>query len=292
MVHVKDNFLKVFCLLFFALFLFSCHSNNSVISSWGKRKYMKGYYWNKHGEPKAQRGSGSDSIHKNKVKAATVPEKETVVPPSTNQPTVVEVKQPKHKHHCRNKDSIRQSRLAEKAFVAASKKDKVKPPPEPDNSYFLRLLILIIVLTGLALFTTGLITPIAIWGITQDFLLISGVFVIFFGLFISVDQKLGINRPHNKISQQSNTGKPAFSLSWLAAIIMAFVFAVVKTSLDSDLMNVQIATLGMFFAGVCVLLSLILAFKALFVQGKYTWRAVSAMLIDMLLITVSLLFLF
>src|SRR6185312_11834620 len=254
MSHVKRVLIKVFCMAVVAQLLFSCHTNNSVISSWGKRKYMKGYYWNRHGDPKTQRGSGIDSTHRNKVKAVTVlPEKETTGLTEGSQSADEGVK-PKHKRRHRNKDSIRKSVTSENVSVSVPADKKVVPQPEQGDDYAMRLMILIIVLTGLALFTTGLITPIAIWGITQDFLLIAGIFVIFFGLFISVDQKLGINLSRNKINRQSNIGKPALTLSGMAAITTVFLFAVIKTSLVSDLMDVQIATIGMFFGGVCVLL--------------------------------------
>ncbi len=288
---MKRILVKTICMAVLTLLLYSCHSNNSVISSWGKRKYMKGYYWNRHGNVKDNKGADKDSARRNKIKAGTVvPENETAGLPDDNQ-SINEGVKPKHKHHHRNKDSIRKSIAAENVSVPPSIDKKVVPPSESTDDYSIRLLILIVALTGFAMLFTGLITPIAIWGITQDFLLITSVFIIFFALFISVNQKLGISPSRNKINPQSNIGKPALMISCWAAIPTIFLFAVVKTSLVSDLMDVQIATIGMFFAGACVLLSLILGIKALCVHDKHTRRAALAIVIDIILITVSLLFL-
>ena len=177
---VERILIKTFCMTVFALLLFSCHSSNSVISSWGKRKYMKGYYWNKHGNVKDKKGAGSDSTARSKKSAINTPEKQTIEPPPDNQPVVVEVA-PKHKRRHRNRDSICQSIAAEKTSAASSANNKVILPLEPKDNYSLRLLIMITVLAGFALFITGLITPIVIWGITQNFLLVAGVCITFFG---------------------------------------------------------------------------------------------------------------
>lgn len=281
---------KVFCMAVLVLFLFSCHSNNSVISSWGKRKYMKGYYWNMHGSVKDNKGNRHDSIQRNKKEVIAPPEKKTVEPPMPNQPVVAKIV-PTHKHRHRNRDSIRRSNAMQRASVTKSAGKKVNPPG-PSDKYSMRLLILITVLAGFSLFVTGLITPIVIWGITQNFLLVAGVFITFFGFSISIDKKLGINLSGDKMTDQSNIGKPAFALSCWGVLLMAFLMSIVKTSQVANLPEVELATLGMFFAGICIFLSMILAIKALFAHDRHQGKAILAIVIDVILIATSLLVLF
>ena len=58
---VKDISIKVFSWVFCAFFLISCHSNNNVVSSYGKRKYTRGWFLFRHGEVKSDAAKSKDS---------------------------------------------------------------------------------------------------------------------------------------------------------------------------------------------------------------------------------------
>lgn len=70
---------------------------------------------------------------------------------------------------------------------------------------------------------------------------------------------------------------------------MALLYATVKTSLIANLLLVQFTTIDLFVAGACVLLSLIFAIKAFFVDHKHKEKAVFALIIDALLISAGIL---
>jgi len=281
MTHVKGLSIQIFSWAFCALFLISCHSSNDVVSSYGKRKYTKGWFLFKHGKVDSKSAAGKDSTLTHNYKTVNTPENITPAPV----PGIEEQERTPHQKRRAKRDSLK--RLAQnKAVVSTTNKEdkvKTKGPPEPPDDIYLKLLVLILVLTGLSILFTGLITPIVVWGITQDFMLGVGVILTFIAYLISVNTTLGITStvPSDK---PYNLGKPAWILSLWATIPMLLLYFVAKTALKANLAMLEVLTIGLFFAGACVLLSLILAIKALFVKDRHTGKAVLALLIDALLI--------
>jgi len=289
MTPVKGISIRTLGWIFCAVLLISCHSGNNVVSSYGKRKYTKGWFIFKHGEANTKGTKGKDSATTHKYAVVNPPEnkdKVAVVPPE-QQP---EQSHKKHKHH-RNKDSLRAISQANIAANTVKKdKTKVEEPPEPDDDIMLRLLVLLVVLTGLSILFTGLVTGIAAWGITQNYLLGVGVILTFISYFISVNTSLGINVPRKDGTVGAyNLGKPAWRLSLWAVIPLTLLILTVKT--QASFAAFEVTTIGMFFGGACVLLSMILAIKALFVHDRHTGKAILALCIDTLLITAVLLLL-
>jgi hypothetical protein len=277
--------LKPFSWVLFISFLLSCHSNNNVVSSFGKRKYRKGYFWNPKKNVDTKASPGKDST----LRHVYPPITKTGKKDSIN--TKPEVKPSRHEIRLLRrlkKDSIRRIAKANKTPIPSKDEtdtNKIKAPPEPPDDFTLKLIIMIVVLTAFFTFVTGLITPILIWGITQNFLLIAGVTFILLALFLSINRQLGINLHRTGADKQYNIGKPALSLSLWATIALAFLYFTVKTSLLTNLLITQIATIGLFVAGACIGLSLVLAIKALFVNDRHPGKAWLAILIDALLIT-------
>lgn len=266
-----------------ALFLLSCHSGNNVVSSYGKRKYTKGWFLFRHGEVETKGGKGKDTGLTHKYTVETKPGKKEEV--QQEQVKGQEEGTPKkHRHHHANKDSLRAAAKIASAAAAAAK-NKTKPPPEPPDGFTMQILILIMVLTALFILITGLITPILVWGITQDFLLIVGVAFLLIALLLSINTQLGINKDHAGEKVQYNIGKPAWTLALLAALPVALLYFTVKGSVTAFY---QIATIGMFIAAACIIVSLVLAVKALFVHDRHPGKAVVAILIDALLIAIAI----
>jgi hypothetical protein len=280
----KRILLQGFGLILCAALILSCHSNK-VVSSYGKRKYTKGWFLFKRKSVDSRAAKGKDTSLTHTYVKLPVPENKN--PVSTVAP-IKEDEQGHKKHHAK-KDSANanvKSNLPETAQKV--EKDKTKTP-EPPDPILLKLLVLIIVLAGISVFTTGLITPIIVWGISQNFLLATGLALSFFALLLSVDTTLGIYAKTKGDAKQYNLGKPAWILSLWATPLVAFLYATVKTSLISNLLLVQISTIGLFFAGASVLLSVILAIKALCVDDRHKGKAVFALVIDALLITAGIL---
>lgn len=287
MTQGKAILRRAFGLILCVTFLFSCHTNNNVVSSYGKRKYMKGWFWNRHGKVEDKTAEGKDSGLTHKYPAYNKEEKTKSGSVANGKEQEQSSSAPKKHHHHRKKaeKTVVASNAAKVAPKNKTASSKANAPPEPPDNYMMRLLILIAILTGFSILITGLITPIVIWGITQNFLLAVGVVFTFIALFLSVDTSVGINVSDNGTNRPYNIGKPAWILSIVAAILVIFLYATVKTPLISNFFLVDIATIGLFVAGACVLLSLILAVKALFVNDRHKGKAVIALLIDALLIT-------
>jgi hypothetical protein len=70
-LNYKINFPKLICFIVLPALLVSCNTNNKVVSSFGKRKYTKGYYFNFGSHKKLEMPVLTDSgknivIHKSK----------------------------------------------------------------------------------------------------------------------------------------------------------------------------------------------------------------------------------
>jgi hypothetical protein len=288
MPHVKGISIKLFSWAFCALFLISCHSSNDVVSSYGKRKYTKGWFIFRHGSVDTKGAKGKDSTVKQVYPAATAPENPNSVVIAPALPP--ENGHKKHKHHKDSTGIIAQNNVPGNTTNTDKSKAKIKKPPDPDDHIMLRLLVLVVVLTGLSILFTGLVTGIAAWGITQNYLLGVGVLLTYIAYFISVNTTLGINVPNKDGSTGTyNLGKPALKLSLWAVIPMSLLILAVKT--NASLAAFEVTTIGMFFGGACILLSMILAIKALFVHDIHTGKAVIALFLDALLITAMVLLL-
>jgi hypothetical protein len=286
MIHLKGTFLSCFSLLLFTAFLLSCHSNHNVVSSYGKRKYTKGWFFfkRKSADTKAAKGRDTTQTHTYPVIHKTE-KKESV---STEAPVKEDEHNNKKLSRRAKKDSIRKL-LNSKPPDIAAEKNKTKPPPEPPDPVMLRLLILVVFLTAISVFITGLITPIIIWGITQNFLISMGIALTFFAYVLSVDTKPGIDSANTSTDKRYNLGKPAWRLTEWAFIPTVLLVTTIRTSLVSDLLLTQISTIGLFISCACMLLSLILAIKALFVNDRHKNKARLALVIDALLITALIL---
>ncbi len=249
---------------------------------------MKGWFWNKRGSADSRASRSKDSAMTHKNPALNKPEKKEAVSnnvPEKNEEPVLTKKQIRKA----KKDSARM--LASiKATEKVRKKelDKNKPKEPPDHTT-MRLLILVIILTALALFITGLITPILIWKITQNFMIIVGVVFTLFAYILSMNAQMEVNNSPKGADKPYNLGKPALKLSLWATLPMVFLYSTVKTSLVADLLLTQVSTIGLFIAGVCILLSLMFAIKALFVNDKHKGKAILAIILDVILIAAGLL---
>lgn len=287
MTYTKGIFTKGLSLILCVVFLISCHSNNNVVSSLGKRKYRKGWFWNRHGKVDTKAAKGKDTTMTHKYPAYNKPEKKEPVitppPEKTEEPVLTkrQIRQAK-------RDSLRM--LAKTNAVANTQKDKVdkNKPKEPPDRTIMRLLVLILVLTAVAALVTGLITPIVAWKITQNFLISVGVVLTFFFLIVSVDQKLYINSSPKGKDVPYNLGKPSWTLALWGAVPMVLLYAVVKTSLLASLILVEITTVGLFLSGAIVLLSVLFALKALFVHDIHKGKAVLALILDALIIAAGI----
>lgn len=286
MTNIRAISIRSIGIILCITFLVSCSSNNKVVSA--KRKYRKGWFLNRSGDINAKGGLGKDSAAKQVYAESQKPEKTNVVAPAekAQEPDKKQIRQAR-------RDSLRAVAMAKKADKKqkkeeAKKKNKIKGPPEPPDYILMRLLILIVVLTGFSILVTGLITPIVAWGITRNFLLSVGVILTFVALFLSVNTTQGINPPKDGIVKPYNIGKPAFIVSLWAIIPTGFLCVVVKTSLLANVFITEVATIGMFVAGACIFLSLIMAIKALFVNDIHKKKAVLAIFIDALLIAAAI----
>jgi len=281
MTGLKAISIQVFFCIFCASFFLSCHSNNNVVSSYGKRKYRKGWFWFKHKDLESKPATGKDSALRHNYTLDTKPNNHNT--PSLAQGGEGQELSPHKKHHHHtNRDSIKAA--AKIASANAADNSKTKPPPEPPDGFDMQILVLIMVLAAFSILFTGLITPILIWGITQDFLLTVGVVFTLLALILSTNTKLSINAHHTE-KPQYNIGKPAWVISLFATIPVTILYLTVKGSVTSFY---QIATIGLFIAGACVIVSLVLAVKALFVNDRHKGKAVLAILIDALLIAVTI----
>lgn len=292
MSHTRATLIKGFAWILCISFLVSCGSDSNVVSRFGKRKYRKGYYWHTAGEVDTRVGVGGDSALKSTYPILDKRERKDSIREAKAEQKE-ELREQKQIMRMRN-DSIKAlakntNYQPDTAAKVKKQRNKIKAPPEPPDDFTMRLLVMIVVLTGFSILTVGLITPIAIWGIAQNFLIIVGVGLSFVSLFISVNSKLGLNRARAGLDKQYNIGKPSLSLSLWAILPMAFLYACVKTTLIANLALVQVATIGLFVCGACVLLSLILGISALFVDDKHKPRARLAILIDALLIAAGIL---
>lgn len=279
LTHFKSISIQVFFCIFCASFFLSCHSDNKVVSSYGKRKYRKGWFWFKHKDLESKPTAGKDTGLTHNYPLATKPSGQSTA--SSGQSGEVQEQSPhkKHHHHA-NKDSLKAA--AKIASATVDDKSKTKPPKDPPDGFDMQILVLIMVLAAISILFTGLITPILVWGITQDFLLSVGVVFTLMALIASTNTKLAINAKHNEKAQY-NIGKPAWIISLLAAIPVAILYLTVKHSVTSFY---QIATVGLFIAGACIIVSLVLAVKALFVHDRHKGKAVIAILMDALLIAI------
>ncbi len=289
MNSAKGIFVRGLSLMLCITFLISCHSGNNVVSSYGKRKYRKGWFWFSRKSVDTKANKSKDSTYTRKHVESQKPEKKVSTEPP--HPEKEEVKPEKHNHRA-ERDSLKKAAKARKQEAIKKNeqnKIKTKAPPDPPDHVLMRLLVLIAIITALSLLITGLMTPIIIWKVTQNFLIISGVVFTFFAYILSTNAKPEINDSEKGIDKPYNLGKPAWKLSVWALILMSLLVGTVKTSLIADLLLVNITTVGLFIAGACILLSLLFAIKALFVNDKHKGKAALALIIDIILITIGIL---
>ena len=280
MTLVKGRSIKVFCWAFCAVLLFSCHSSNNVVSSYGKRKYTKGWFLFRHGKVDSKSAEGKDTSLTHNYNVAN--HRKTENPVSVTTPPGQQEQTPHQKRRAR-RDSLRRIARINAAASAATDKTKAKGPPEPPDDIYLKLLVLIIVLTGLSILFTGLITPITVWGITQNFMLGVGVILTFVAYLISVNTTLGVTLilSQRQALQFRQTRVDIVSLGYHS--LNAALPGGKNPSLNKS------GHAGGYHCwhvlwGECVLLSLLLAIKALFVKDRHPGKAVLALFVDMLLI--------
>src|SRR5579863_10768911 len=160
MSHTRGILIKGFAWILCISFLVSCGSDSNVVSRFGKRKYRKGYYWHTVNGVDTRVANGQDTTHNN-----TYP----ILDKQERKDSIREAKTEQKEQAREEKRMSRMKRDSIKALVKNTNyqkdtirrikkvRNKIKAPPDPPDDFTIRLLVMIVVLTGFSILTVGLI---------------------------------------------------------------------------------------------------------------------------------------